>query len=132
MINKYLNDLDAFISASSAVADFDIIRRDIRDTGLEKIALYRYRIELKDGSTIDLTERLCQQGKKLDATKYRCQWQAQSGKVIKRWDNAPHHPEIDTFPDHLHVGFDDNVVRFNKISVLNILTGIINTLNLDD
>lgn len=39
MINTYLNDLDAFISANDAVANVDVIRRDIRDTGLEKIAL---------------------------------------------------------------------------------------------
>ncbi len=37
MINTYLNDLDAFISANDAVADVDVLRRDIRDTGLEKI-----------------------------------------------------------------------------------------------
>ncbi len=56
MINKYLNDLDALISASPAIIDVDIIRRDIHDTGLEKIALYCYRIKLKDGSTIEITE----------------------------------------------------------------------------
>ena len=58
MINTYLNDLDAFISANDAVANVDIIRRDIRDTGLEKIALYRYRLKLKDGSIVELTERI--------------------------------------------------------------------------
>jgi len=128
VINKYLNDLDALISASPAVVDVDIIRRDIRDTGLEKIALYRYRIKLKDGSTIEITERLLEEGKKLDTTKYRYHWQTQSGKLIKRWDNAPHHPEIDTFPNHLHIGTDDNVLRFSKISALDILISIIDTL----
>jgi len=58
MINTYLNDLDAFISANDAVANIDVIRRDIRDTGLEKIALYRYRLKLKDGSIVELTERI--------------------------------------------------------------------------
>ncbi len=128
MINKYLNDLDALVSASPEVVDVDIIRRDIRDTGLEKIALYRYRIKLKDGSTVEITERLLEEGKKLDITKYRYHWQTQSGKLIKRWDNAPHHPEIDTFPNHLHIGTDDNVLRFSKISALDILISIIDTL----
>ncbi len=132
MINKYLNDLDTFISASPAIVDVDIIRRDIRDTGLEKIALYRYRIKLKDGSTIEITERLLEEGKRLETTKYRYHWQAQSGKLIKRWDNAPHHPEIDTFPHHIHVGFDDQVVSFRKSSALDILISIIDTLKLND
>ena len=129
MINKYLNDLDAMISASPEVVDVDIIRRDIRDTGLEKIALYRYRIKLKDGSTIEITERLLEEGKKLDITKYRYHWQTQSGKLIKRWDNAPHHPEVDTFPNHLHIGTDDHVLRFSKISALDILISIIDPLD---
>ncbi len=128
MINKYLNNLDALISASPAIIDVDIIRRDIRDTGLEKIALYCYRIKLKDGSTIEITERLLEERKKLDTTKYRYHWQTQSGKLIKRWDNAPHHPEIDTFPNHLHIGTDDYVLRFSKISALDILISVIDTL----
>jgi len=128
VINKYLNNLDALISASPAIIDVDIIRRDIRDTGLEKIALYCYRIKLKDGSTIEITERLLEERKKLDTTKYRYHWQTQSGKLIKRWDNAPHHPEIDTFPNHLHIGTDDYVLRFSKISALDILISVIDTL----
>ena len=129
MINKYLNDLDALVSASPEVVDVDIIRRDIRDTGLEIIALYRYRIKLKDGSTIEITERLLEEGKKLDTTKYRYHWQTQSGKLIKRWDNAPHHPEVDTFPNHLHIGTDGHVLRFSKIGALDILISIIDTLD---
>jgi hypothetical protein len=71
MINTYLNDLDAFISANDAVANVDIIRRDIRDTGLEKIALYRYRLKLKDGSIVELTERIIEESGKFNTTKYR-------------------------------------------------------------
>ena len=43
-------DLDVLISASPSIVDIDIIRRDIRDTGLEKTALFRYRIKLIDES----------------------------------------------------------------------------------
>jgi len=34
--------------------------------------------------------------------KYKYQWQSSEGKLLKRWDNAPHHKELDTFPDHVH------------------------------
>ena len=33
---------------------------------------------------------------------YAYHWQERSGKLIKRWDNAPHHKEILTFPHHVH------------------------------
>lgn len=30
-------------------------------------------------------------------------WQTASGELLARWDNAPHHPELTTHPDHKHV-----------------------------
>ncbi|MCL5610946.1 MAG: DUF6516 family protein [Chloroflexi bacterium] len=35
--------------------------------------------------------------------KYRFHLQSSEGKMIARWDNAPHHPEIKTHPNHLHI-----------------------------
>jgi hypothetical protein len=128
MIERYMNDLDVLISTSAFIVDIDIIRRDIRDTGLEKTALFRYRIKLIDESLIEITERILEERGGLTTTKYRYHWQTGSGKLIKRWDNAPHHPEIDTFPDHLHDGSEDNVKSFRKMNALDILTDIINGL----
>ena len=128
MIERYMNDLDVLISTSAFIVDIDIIRRDIRDTGLEKTALFRYRIKLIDESLIEITERILEDRGGLTTTKYRYHWQTGSGKLIKRWDNAPHHPEIDTFPDHLHDGSEDNVKSFRKMNASDILTYIINGL----
>jgi hypothetical protein len=128
MIERYMSDLDVLISASPSIVDIDIIRRDIRDTGLEKTALFRYRIKLIDESLIEITERILEERGGLTTTKYRYHWQTGSGKLIKRWDNAPHHPEIDTFPDHLHDGSEENVKSFRKMNALEILTVIINGL----
>jgi hypothetical protein len=128
MIERYVNDLDVLISASPSIVDISIIRRDIRDTGLEKTALFRYRIKLIDESLIEITERILEERGGLTITKYRYHWQTGSGKLIKRWDNAPHYPEIDTFPDHLHDGSEENVKSFRKMNALDILTDIINGL----
>ena len=40
----------------------------------------------------------------LEVTNSRHHWQDGNGVLIKRWDNAPHHPAIETFPYHLHQG----------------------------
>lgn len=34
--------------------------------------------------------------------KYRYHLQAESGKLVVRWDDVPHHPTIDTYPFHIH------------------------------
>jgi len=35
---------------------------------------------------------------------YSFHWQKENGELIVRWDNAPHHREITTFPHHVHTG----------------------------
>jgi hypothetical protein len=34
--------------------------------------------------------------------KYRYHLQTTNGNMVSRWDNAPHHPNLSTFPDHRH------------------------------
>ncbi|MGL4648406.1 MAG: toxin-antitoxin system TumE family protein [Caldilineaceae bacterium] len=34
--------------------------------------------------------------------KYRYHLQGPDGVFISRWDNAPHHPHVRTFPHHVH------------------------------
>jgi hypothetical protein len=38
----------------------------------------------------------------LDSYLYSYHWQDRDGSLRIRWDNAPHHKELCTFPDHKH------------------------------
>lgn len=35
--------------------------------------------------------------------KYRYHLQTMQNDLVCRWDNAPHHPEVETHPHHLHL-----------------------------
>jgi hypothetical protein len=35
-------------------------------------------------------------------SKYRYHLQTSAGQQVSRWDNAPHHPQVSTFPHHRH------------------------------
>ena len=128
MIEQYLRELDELISASPEVIDVQIIRRSVWDTELEKVALYRYRLKMSDRSLLELTERLVEEKRTLSIKRYRHHWQSHDGQVIKRWDNAPHHPEIDTFPHHLHDGSESNVIGHGEIAGLNALRIVISLI----
>ena len=128
MIHEYLKELDELISASPEVRDVEVVRKSVWDTGLEKIAVYRYRLTMSDRSLRELTERLVEEKGTLSIKKYRHHWQSPDSKVIKRWDNAPHHPEIDTFPHHLHDVSEINVIRHDEISGLDALTTVISII----
>lgn len=68
----------------------------------------KIRLQVVDGSFLDTW--LSADGD------YAYHWEhrRQSGKLY-RWDNAPHHPHVESFPDHFHDGEEANILN----SVLN-------------
>ena len=96
MIEEYLRQIDELLSASPTVRDIEVIRRTLRDTEWEKVLHYRYRVLLTDGGLVEMRERLVEMRGMVTTTKYRHHWQDSKGRLLKRWDNAPHHPGIET------------------------------------
>jgi Family of unknown function (DUF6516) len=125
MLEEYLRQIEALLSTSPVVRDVEIARRTVRDTALEKVLNYRYRVMLVDGGFVEMTERVLEVQGTLEMTKYRHHWQDGNGVLIKRWDNAPHYPAIDTFPHHLHDGAEDRVVSHQVITGLEALRRIL-------
>ena len=76
----------------------------------ESVQFLRARVEIIDGSLLYVRELFFP-----DHSKYSYHWQTQTGKMLLRWDNAPHHPEIPTHPDHKHEG--DQVAPSARVSV---------------
>ena len=70
----------------------------------------KLRLALSDGSFVDVWLSL-------DGD-YAYHWEQrrQRGRIY-RWDNAPHHPHVNTFPDHLHNGQDSAVVESHLSSI---------------
>jgi hypothetical protein len=57
------------------------------------------QVNFIDGSMLYIKDYLFLDGKR----KYSYHWQDESGNLILRWDNAPHHEKISTFPHHRHL-----------------------------
>lgn len=88
----------------------------------------RYRLTLINDDLLALAERVEVQGGEIIVTKYRHHWQNQAGQLIKRWDNAPHHPHLASFPHHLHDGSEENVVGHSPVHALQILNLVMESL----
>jgi hypothetical protein len=56
-----------------------------------------------DGSRLEFTERVVIEQRRAVKREYRYQFVSR-GKAAFRYDNAPHHPHVATFPHHKHVG----------------------------
>ncbi len=61
------------------------------------------RLHLFDQSYLDI---------RVAADGYAFHWESRAiDGLLYRWDNAPHHREIGTFPHHLHSGSESHVVE---------------------
>lgn len=60
------------------------------------------RLRFWDGSLLEFVEVLIEHGVVLVKTEYAYHYQDAQNRLIFRYDNAPHHPEISTHPHHKH------------------------------
>jgi len=88
--DDYLAYVKALIIANSQVAGW----KALREEGGGDLGLFRYRITFHDGSLMEMFERFQIVNEKLLVTKYRFHWQDAAGRLLKRWDNAAHHPQV--------------------------------------
>ena len=54
---------------------------------------------LRDESHLELRDYLFADGSR----KYAYHWMEADGALRRRWDNAPHYPDIATVPHHVHI-----------------------------
>ncbi|MGR3177947.1 MAG: toxin-antitoxin system TumE family protein [Candidatus Anammoxibacter sp.] len=74
----------------------------------------KMKLRLVDGSSLRIWEKRV--GDFLQ--RYSYYWLDELDNQIIGWDNAPHHPDIETFPDHKHVAGKSMVSRDRLIDVL--------------
>jgi hypothetical protein len=119
MIDDYFDFLNRMANKFAYTRKVRIIKKF---TGTDK-GFIRFIIELTDDSELHVFEYI---DKNLKIIDYSYHWQNKDKILIKRWDNAPHHKEIKTFPHHLHE--EDGVkssLKPNFFDILKIIDEII-------
>lgn len=66
------------------------------------------QLRFYDGSQLQVVEKLIVDRYIIIKPRYAYHYQQADGTLILRYDNVPHHPEVETYPHHKHVG--DKVV----------------------
>jgi hypothetical protein len=97
MLENFLADLKATLTASHLVRDIEIDDEFITSVS----GFLDCMVEMIDGSTLYVTEYFTISGENIKRDKYSYHLQ-KKGEFIIRWDNAPHHRELSTFPYHTH------------------------------
>ena len=83
-----------------------------------RIMELRVRLKLIDNSILEITEIFVFNVSK---RKYSFQWMDKNYNLKIRWDNAPHHRQITTFPHHKHIEHEDNIHESEEKRIEEIL-----------
>ena len=105
--------LDA-LSSSDIILKVDVIAL-VEEPGKQAL---RARASLKNGFLLYVTEAF---GKGFRSYSYHLQ---KNDKLVRRWDNAPHWPQMKTFPHHLHLGGEKEVWERPEVFIEDVLPEI--------
>ena len=97
MLESYLADVKASLTASSIVKDIEVLEEFITSVS----GYLECRLLMIDNSILYISEYFTIYGDEIKLDKYSYHHQ-KNNEFLIRWDNAPHHRELPTFPFHLH------------------------------
>ena len=93
------------------------------DEIVRQVGYFKGMLEFIGGSTLHFIEFVeIYEGEEVKRLKYKYHLQSESGELIARWDNVPHHHDISSFPHHKH---DRNGVHSSEPADLKSVLDII-------
>jgi hypothetical protein len=119
-LEQWLSKVEAYLLAWSHSRQVTV---EYAETG-NGVAQYRCRVLLVDDSLLQCVERARVEGEGLQIERYSFHWQRADGCLIRRWDNAPHHREISSFPHHIHIGSESHVLPHVAVNAFQVLENI--------
>lgn len=118
MVSRYATELETSVSSSVVVISYRFqLTITSPTTGyIEALLMFQ------DGSRLSVFEFLRYSSKEVSREKYRYQLMDSENKEIFRYDNAPHHKSIASFPHHKHI--DTSVYESPAPSLTDIIREI--------
>ena len=98
-IEQYFNAVELQLLQSVAITNYQIIRREIGPTD----GKLRLKATLTGGGLAEMFEYVTEANGAIESAKYSFHWQDEQGNLKKRWDNAPHFPNLLHAPHHVHL-----------------------------
>ena len=99
MLNAHTRAIEAAIHGCAIVATYGLNMVQLSPS----TGYVEGEVTFVDGSQLILFEFLRQRAAGLDREKYRYHLMDASGQILFRYDDAPHHAEVATFPHHKHL-----------------------------
>lgn len=121
MVNSYFEKIERIITGFRSIITKQVIsKKNYNDTQ----GIISGEIEFIDESELSFME--LKNTKKHKKRKYKYHYMNDKKQMIFRYDNAKHHPEIETFPHHKHTSVQ--IEKSEEPELIDILTEINDTI----
>ncbi len=118
---EYLAAIHLALVENPIVASYAVVRQRVASAS----GYLRVRIRLVNGDFLEAAEFFELMPEGIMVSDYRHQWMDGERAILhKRWDSAPHHPELERAPHHCHDGSESQVVPGRPLSIAEVLTEI--------
>jgi hypothetical protein len=97
-IRTLLDELKTLVLSHPSVQEVHIRGKEATATR----AYLRMRLILQSQDVVEVFVYLVAEGEVVRLQDYSLHWQRADGTLLQRWDTAPHHLGIATFPSHTH------------------------------
>lgn len=107
------------LALSPIVREIDIVReRHLEDRGF-----FRARLRLRNEDFLEVAEFFIIRDDIAVTMEYRHQWMDATKTVLRRrWDNAPHYPDLPGAPHHVHIGDNSHVEQSEAMSIIALIS----------
>lgn len=117
---RYYWQIRALLSEKAHLLDVDHPAYEVcEDYEVEYTGTFRANIVFEDGSRLIVRFSL-KADDDIEEYNYAYQYLDPQGERILRYDDAPHHPEVSTYPHHLHRGPESPEHKRDKAYALNV------------
>jgi hypothetical protein len=111
----YLDLIKLKLVSSLAVRSIIVVQ----ERALPEQGFFRARLTLANGDFAEVSEYFVSEEGRIRTVEYRHQWMDVARQELrKRWNNAEHHPDLPSFPDHVHVGGERCVEPGRPLSIV--------------
>jgi len=114
----YLAEVELALVSSSIIAEYQILTSWANtDDGY-----VRARATLTNGDFLETAEYFVLRAGQVVTIDYRYQWMDSNKTVLRRrWDSTPHHPGLESFPYHVHLGSEEAVAPGHRLGLVDLL-----------
>jgi hypothetical protein len=119
VIKRFTENIDKTIASSSIILSSNIQKHFSPDG---KAVYMKGNLIFVDSSVLEIAMFVSETPEAVKIEKYRLHYMKSNGQMLFRYDNAPHHPEIASYPHHKHT--PDDIISSTETSLKDVLKEI--------